>query len=181
MYSKCTTDKTHSINDNIDNNHIKCKWENEKTNDYQNNFEMDKIHDILLYLSSINPREVTVDTINQISDNLRDILINPAKVTGMHKQLSYKATKKHITTKQPWFNSICKESKINFKKFKKSLPNTYSYINKLAIKQQANLHKQVLRKEKSKYDKQFNENLLQLKDSNPRAFWKIINKDRKKE
>ena len=38
----------------------------------------------------------------------------------------------------------------------------------------------MLRKEKNKYDKQFNENLLQLKDSNPRAFWKIINKDRKK-
>ena len=114
LYPKCATDITHSINENIDNNHIKCKWENEKTNDYQNNFEMDKIHDILLYISSINPNEVTVDTINQISDNLRDILINPAKVTGMHKQISCKATKKHTTTKQPWFNSICKESKINF-------------------------------------------------------------------
>ena len=122
LYSNCTTDKTYCINDNLDKTHIKCKWENEKTNDYQNNFEMDKIHDILLYVSSINPSEVTIDTINRISDNLRDILINPAKATGMHKQVPSKATKKHITTKQPWFNSLCKESKINFKKFKKPLP-----------------------------------------------------------
>ena len=93
LYSNCTTDKTYCINDNLDKTHIKCKWENEKTNDYQNNFEMDKIHDILLYVSSINPSEVTIDTINRISDNLRDILINPAKATGMHNQLPCKAAK----------------------------------------------------------------------------------------
>ena len=59
------------------------------------------------------------------------------------------------------------------------LPNTYSNLRKLAIKQQANIYKQILRREKYKYDKEFNEKLLKLRDSNPKAFWEIINKDRK--
>ena len=77
------------------------------------------------------------------------------------------------------FNSICKESLKELKHFKKSLPNPLSHLNRLELKKQANKYKQVLRKEKNKYDKEFNDHLKYLKNSNSRAFWKIINRDRK--
>ena len=97
----------------------------------------------------------------------------------MHKKVTSKTTRKSKKTNKPWFNSLCKESKDNFKDFKKSLPNTCIYINRLAIKQHAKRYKHLLRKEKYKFDKEFNEKLLEMRDWNSSAFWKIINKDRK--
>ena len=181
LYSKSTAKYTHISNENIiDKQHVKSKWDNQKADDFQNNFEMDKIHNISIELSSVNPREATVDTISSISDNLRDILIHPAKVTEMHKQVPSYTERKIQKPNKPWFNSLCRESKNNFKIFKKSLPNPLSDINKTKLMQHANRHKTLLRKEKCKFDKEFNEKLISLKTSNPGAYWKIINQNKKK-
>ena len=168
------------INNSVNNDNFKSNWDKQKANDYLNNFEMDKINELSNKLGALNHNEATAHTINGISDSFKDIFIQPAKNTEMHKQITTYTKNKNTKINQPWFNAICKESLKKFKNFKKTLPNPPSHLNKLQLKKQANKHKQILRKEKSKYDKEFNDHLLDLKKSNSRTFWKIINKDRKK-
>ena len=62
-------------------------------------------------------------------------------------------------TNKPWFNAACKNSKANYKRFKKTLPNQQSDADQTNLKNLAKKHNKLLRKEKRKYEKKLNANL----------------------
>lgn len=71
-------------------------------------FDMDKINNKSINLLSVNLREVTIETLNSISDDFKNGLFDPAK--------AQEKIRKKI---KPWFHSLYKESKI-FSKFTKN-------------------------------------------------------------
>ena len=59
-----------------------------------------------------------------ISQDLKDIFIDPAKTTGMYKEISKNTTNNNAPnntprTNNPWFNPICENSKESYKNAKK--------------------------------------------------------------
>ena len=134
---------------------------------------------MLLNLSTVNASEVTLVTIDKIALELNDIFIDPAKTTGMHKQVPVTNKPRKSKVNKPWFNTQCKNSKENYKKFKKSLPNQPNDTNKADLRSLARQHNKLLRMEKRKFDKEFNAKLKSLKSSNPGEYWKIINQGKR--
>ena len=136
---------------------------------------MDKIQTLFNNLSLVITKEVTEDTINNFSEELKSIIIEPAKATNMCKQIRINKKVQKKEPNKPWFNANCKESVKNYKILRKSIPKQ----NKILLKKLAKKHNNLLRKEKRKYDNENNEKLKLLKTSNPGAYWKIINQGKK--
>ena len=171
--------KEKTIPNTTKNKQGKSKWDNSKKDDYQNSFDLNKIGNMLLNLSTVNASEVTLVTIDKIALELNDIFIDPAKTTGMHKQVPVTNKPRKPKVNKPWFNTQCKNSKENYKKFKKSLPNQPNDTNKADLRSLARQHNKLLRMEKRKFDKEFNAKLKSLKSSNPGEYWKIINQGKR--
>ena len=58
------------------------------------NFDMSKINNISNNLSAINMSEVTLPIIDGFAQDLKDLFTEPAKSTGMYKQVSLNTQKK---------------------------------------------------------------------------------------
>ena len=78
---------------------------------------MNKIGNMLLNLSTVNANEVTLVTIDKIALELNNIFIDPAKSSGMHKQVPLTNKPRKPKVNKPWFNTQCKHSKENHKTF----------------------------------------------------------------
>ena len=99
----------------------------QQESEFQMSFDESKINDIYHTLSSVNSTAVSQDTINTMTNSLKEILLEPAKATRMYKEHRPANNHKKRRFNKPWFNNECKISKNNYKHFKKSLhkpPNT---------------------------------------------------------
>ena len=184
LTANCPADTTDNRTDTTKTCYVKCKWDNSKKEEYQKNFDKSKIHNIWTNLLTINANNVTQTTMENISQDLKDIFIDPAKTTGMYKEISKNTTNNNAPnntprTNNPWFNSICENSKESYKNAKKSMPTKLSEDNKAALKTLAKEHKNLIRKEKRKYYKELNKKIISLKSTNPGEYWKIINQGKR--
>ena len=174
------TDTTNTNETNNTNTHYtRCKWDNSKKGEYTQNFDMGKIKNISNNLSTLNVGEVTLPMIDNLTQGLKDLFIDPAKTTGMFKQVPLNTKKRKPNTNRPFFNAACITSKNNYKAFKKTLKRKQRDTNQNEkLKSLANKHKQLVRSEKRKYDKALNEYLKSLKSTNPGAYWQILKQSR---
>ena len=171
-----------NIDETIHKNHkAKCKWDDSKQCEYQISFDEDKIDAILVNICSADSNEITQDTMDNITNGLEDLLLEPAKATGMYKQLNNTGAIKNKKKKcnKPWFNSECNASKKDYQKFKKSLNRPSRDTEKESLKLLSKKHNKLLRKEKRKFEKEFNAKLKTLKSSNPGMYWSLINPRKK--
>ena len=130
-------------------------------------FDESKINDIYHTLSSVNSTAVSQDTINNMTNSLKEILLEPAKTTGMYKEHRPSNSHKKRRFNKPWFNNECKSSKKNYKQFKKSLHKPPSNTEIETQKNMARAHKKLLRKEKRKFKKELNAKIRTLKSTDP--------------
>ena len=77
---------------------VKCKWDESKKDEYEVSFNTSKIKDIIQTLSNINTNEITQDKMDNINSDLNNIFMEPAKNTGMYKNL--KTTLKNRKSKK---------------------------------------------------------------------------------
>ena len=82
---------------------------------------MSKINNISNNLSMLNVGDVTLSMIDSITQGLKELLIDPAKTTGMFKQVPLNTKKRKPNTNRPFFNAACITSKNNYKTFKNTL------------------------------------------------------------
>ena len=57
--------------------------------------------------------------IDNISHDIANILIEPAKAAGMYKQVPSSSKPRKPTNKMTWFNNSCNNSKNSYKMFKR--------------------------------------------------------------
>ena len=158
---------------------IKCKWDDSKKVEYQMSFDESKIDIIYQTLSSANNMDVSQDTIDNITNDLKEIFMEPAKTTGMYKEHRPPKVHKKRRLNKPWFNNECKLSKNNYKHLKKSLHKPPSTAEKDTQRNMAKTHKKLLRKEKRKFEKDLNAKIRTLKSTDPGKYWSIINPRKK--
>ena len=71
---------------------INCKWDYNKEKEYKMSFDIGKVNSFVLKLYKINSCDITQSTVNCISNDLNKILLEPAKITGMLKEIKIRAT-----------------------------------------------------------------------------------------
>ena len=99
----------------------KCKWNDDKKDEYQMNFDERKINHIFDVVSSANAIETTQNSMDNIVNELKEIFLEPAKVTGMFTQHNISTNNRRRKCNNAWYNNECDASKKDYKKFKKSL------------------------------------------------------------
>ena len=147
--------------------------------DYKEGFDMDKIHILDSKIDTIVTNIVTSGSMEEISKSLNNILLEPAKSTGMYKLVKPSSKPKNVKNNQPWFNNACKISKKNYWKHRKALSKTAN-TEDITLKNLGKQHSKLIRQVKRNYDKEYNNRLKYLKTSNNGEFWRIINKGKKK-
>ena len=164
----------------IDSNIIRYKWEIAKKVEYEKSFDMGKISSLILKLSQVNPQSISHGTVDCFAEILRDILLEPAKVTGMHKEIRIRQNNGKHRSNKPWFNELCKTSTKNYKKFKRRLNRPPNENEKLNLKSLAKQHRQLTRRVRRKFYLDLNNKLKTLKSKNPGEYWQILNQGKNK-
>ena len=121
--------------------HVKCRWDESKKEEYKLNFDMSKINASYLNLSKANVNEITQEKIDNLSDDIKNILTEPAKITGMYKQFNANMINRKPNANKPWFNASCKNSKNNYLRLKRSLPKQPNHTEKTVMELLAKQHK----------------------------------------
>ena len=161
----------------IQTHHMTCNWDNSKKDEFQKSFNMSKVEELDLKLSALSLSEINQNCIENISMELKNILLEPATTTGMYKRRKKNPKTGKAKMKKTWFNADCRTSKKNYMKFKKSLSKPLNDSDRAALKKASKQHKKLLRKIKRRYGKSFNHRLRNLKKYDPRELWRVLNDD----
>ncbi|CAC5363033.1 unnamed protein product [Mytilus coruscus] len=124
--SHTNTGKSEVINDN--NVHI-CKWKHEKTIEYKNNIDVDKVNELLLNVISKYDDISSVDqgTVDGIVSDITTVLLSAAKDTfGVFTKNSKNTGGKGNFSNKDWFNKDCKKVRQEFR-------NTEDFINTIDL------------------------------------------------
>ena len=94
----------------------KSSWKNEKKVDYQNAFSIEKIQRLSDKIANQSSAVLsTQEKIDQLTADLTDIIIEPAKKVGFCKKVRKKITKKpRVNPRKSWFNEACETSRSNY-------------------------------------------------------------------
>ena len=122
---------------------------------------------------------VTQHIVDSLYINIKNMLINPARNTGIYRERKRKT--KHINKKprrhgkQVWYNEDCEVSRKECMLLKNSLmhDNT-THIQHQEFHKKVQSYKKLVIKTKQIYTKQFHREIRSLKSRNPKEFWKII-------
>jgi hypothetical protein len=140
-YDKCTTNNTDTNNvrnndneseDCIGLDHIALRtiWKHELTNEYKSNFDNDTINDLHNRIDNIYVDNLEQCTLDKITEHLCNILIDPAKKSGISKEIknNEKNLKKNNTksknVNKPWFCYQCETKRTEYSRVKKQLKKT---------------------------------------------------------
>ena len=154
---------------------IKCKWDEQKKDEYKLNFDEQKINAIMQTLSTTVSNELTQTSLDNCTLAINEIFLEPAKATGMYNKTCVTKNKRRKKQNKPWFNEECLASKKKYKEHKNLSSKNPSDENKQKLNDLANCHKKTLRRVKRKYEKEFNIKLKLLKSKEPGEYWKLIN------
>ena len=145
-------------------------------------FSLEDIHSFREAIGQIDVDNVSQTIIDNLSEKLCKLYLDPAKAVGMHKEIALQGNKfrSHrrppIPPSQPWFNSDCVNKRGEYIRFKKKLKKNITEEKKRELRKKAKEYKRFLRKQKRKYRKEFRKVLKKLRSSNPKEYWSLLNK-----
>ena len=157
----------------------RASWKNEKKIDYQQAFSSEKI---LLLSEKITNQSllatITQEEIDQLTSELTDIIIEPAKQVGLCKKIRKSNKTPRVNPRKSWFNEACETSRRNYFKAKNSIWKSKSIPEKNQcvenMKEKGKEYKQFISKVQKDYSKNLHKNLRDLKKRHPREYWKIL-------
>ena len=159
------------------------KWNKNLEREFIENIETNEINIILNQINDINPDNITQNTIDNIVNNIGGIYINSAKKTFGTKVVSNSNNRNRDHGKKKlyksWFNQDCKEKQKLFRKLNR-LKNRSTYHKDLA-KRAEKEYKKELNKAQSRYQQELKEKMQNLKNNDPKEYWKILKEGSYKE
>ena len=186
--SKPKYHSSNTIRSNSKNTHglpsIKTNWKPNKSDDYKGNFDYAKLDLFHEKLNNIKSNDINQIGIDDITSTLCNLLITPAVKIGVAKEMNnnnnrYNRTNSHKnnnTENKPWFNKYCERMRSNYIKIKNKLSKDKTVISISKLKYEARKYKQTLKKAKKDYYKELATKIRNLRSTDPKAYWNIINK-----
>ena len=178
-----------NVNEDIppdeNNDNMYVKWEQEHSGTYENKLNERKIADVNIYLDNLanNKDHINVEHIDDVVSKIKHILIEPAHNLKMLKKKRRRYVKK--PNKQIWFKDECKRNQKLFNNARnkdihsKDKPLLEQTQNKAERKKAAKIYRKTVKKYKRNFDFKFANELRNLKSSDPRKYWNVINRDDK--
>ena len=162
-------------------NNTRCKWNDKLSNEYILSFNIDQINNLNVQLKNTlsSMSHVTHDIIDSLYVEMKNIFIQPAKSTGMCKEIKHggkqnvKNTRRH--GKHTWFNDECEISRKKCMSLKNPLKlNNTSEQQHQLFHDHVKRYKKLVSNTKRLYLKKFHIEIRNLKTHNPKEFWKFI-------
>ena len=91
---------------------ISSKWDYNKKQEFQSNFDQNKIYDFLQILETLDTQNTDQTEINNIVKEISNISINAGIKTNISKKSKSNAAPKiHSKANKPWFDHECREKR----------------------------------------------------------------------
>ncbi|CAG2229155.1 unnamed protein product [Mytilus edulis] len=155
------------------------KWKHEKTIEYKNNIDVDKVNELLLNVMSKYDDISSVDqgTVDSIVSDITTVLLSAAKDTfGVFTKNSKNIGGEGNFSNKDWFNKDCKKVRQEFRKSRRLYKHYGSNLFKERLRQSEKHYKKVMDENIKKYNENLRTKMRNMRFKNPREFWKIWNK-----
>ncbi|XP_071138846.1 uncharacterized protein [Mytilus edulis] len=147
------------------------RWDSEKIKDFQNNIDVEKIVELEYKLCNTDLNDVNKNVINtlygQATFGISSVKRNKNKGESGNKN-------------KPWFDVECKFARQNYRKLKRRFKSKNSCQNHLDMLNAEKVYKKVLDNKNRKFRNDLLNKIQNLRGNNPKKFWKILNKGKKK-
>ena len=157
---------------------FKSGWKSEKKNDYQAGFSLNKIQQLSEKINNMNSSEIMQEHIDQLTTELTDIIVEPAKKAGLCKKTRKNVKKSRVNPRKPWFNESCETSRRKYFKSKNTIwkaknPKEKEHCIK-NMKEKGKEYKSFIAGVQKDYTKNLHKTLREAKPRNTREYWKIL-------
>lgn len=141
-------------------------------------------HDINQFnesLDSLSVNDLTKENVESYVSQCSSLLFSAADAAGMIKHITVKnITKpKQITrkpVKRPWFNQDCQRLRLQYRRAKNHRRRVNNVENFHFLTEASKAYKKCISKQFNDYKKTFINKLRSLKNADPKAYWKLLNK-----
>ena len=155
-------------------------WDKSKHDSFLQNLNNEEINLFICRMNSLEGN-FTKETVELLTSQCTSLLYNAADEAGMIKRndfvgLSNKERRTRRSTVRPWFNSDCRKMQRQYRRVKNVCRRMNNAENFITLSDASKAYKKCLKKHFCDYKKEFIKKLRGLKNSDPKAYWKILNK-----
>ena len=161
--------------------HEKPLWNNDGKDMFLrsiDNSKLDSIVDQLNGLSSNSDVDMS-DSINKITSTVSEVLVDAARRADMIK--TTKVSKINVTNikrkqQKPWFDNECRMKRSAYIEAKQNFRRSNSNVNFSELKNKSKIYKKEINMKFHKFKKDLNAKFRNLRTTNPKAYWSLLNK-----
>ena len=160
---------------------FKALWKVEKKREYQEAFSDEKISNLNEKLRTLAlSNTISQENIDSVSNDLTNILVDPAKQVGICKKY-VKKKRPRRNPRKPWFNESCEQKRKKYFKEKNGIWSSKSLLEKNGcmkrMKETGRSYKKFIAKVQKNYNKKFHKNLRKFKKMHPKDYWALLKKE----
>ena len=150
-------------------------WKHEKSQSFHDNFNLDSLREIDSKLSFLTKRgSLQQEEIDEIVMQIGQNFERCAEASfGRVKRPSVKH--ENDTANKPWFNVNCKRARNDYHKARRKYNANKSEQNKQILRQTSKFYKNTMNLSVKQFKNVRIQKLKNLKTTNPREYWKILN------
>lgn len=152
----------------------KYLWQNEKSTQYNDNLNTCKLQKIEQNINNANVNEINQAFIDNLVHQINGVLTDSADATLERK--TPKKTKFKGKHKKPWFGPECKAAKKRYNKARKKYFKNPTLENETNMFLTCKKYKNTMNKHIRQFKKVNESKLRNLNKSNPKEYWKYLNR-----
>ena len=154
-------------------------WKKGSETAYQDAFDTSAIDDVNIKIAAFDAEEISQCVMDDLVNDLNRLLLDPAKSIGICKKAhSFNNVCRRNAhsgkSDKPWFDKACEIRRKEYFKEKHRLQKVNSVDSKLEFRKLAKTYKRFIRAKMRAYNKEFHNSLRNLRNSNPKKYWKLL-------
>ena len=163
----------------------KAKWDQNKTRQFLEAFEVSEIHSVLNHIENLTEQHAVIGQteVDQIAESIEHVYHEAGDKAGvirvLHAYSGNNTQRKRQNRKspnKPWFNDDCSTKRKEFYLAKNNFKTDECAPKKELMIQKSKLYRQTMKQAYKEYHADIHKTLRNLKSSNPKEYWNIINK-----
>ena len=146
-----------------------------------NNLNKNEINQFVDKVNCISQNDISQEEVETLVSECSSLLLNAADAAGMIKnktirEVSNRVERKHNSVKRPWFNANCQKLHLQYRRLKNHRRRVNELENYRLLSNASMDYKKCLNQHFNAYKKDFIKKLCALKNSDAKAYWKLLNK-----
>jgi hypothetical protein len=152
----------------------KVHWADEKRDMFNTSLSAKNVENILLQISELDSNNAVQENIDSVVEAIDQMFSDSAEKVGISKKVKTKSTKRQSIS-MSWFNKQCEDKRKLYLKARNLYANTKLQADKDEMKRLNKEYKKCLQSSKRQYKTDLNNKLRNLRTSNPKKYWDLVN------